>query len=96
MQEWCFPFLYFPHAVSSCAFVGVIGAVTFCNYCCNRIGLLLNAKFCHDGAFLDANSRPVELPRMRSPAQGGGTIPLIGIGLRPHRRRDINRFDGIL
>jgi len=31
---------YFPRAVSSCAFVGVVGAVTICNYCCNRIGFV--------------------------------------------------------
>jgi hypothetical protein len=44
----------FPHAVSSCGFVGVVRTVTFCNYCCNRIGLSLSAKFCHCGVILDA------------------------------------------
>jgi hypothetical protein len=49
--------LYFPHAVPSCGFVGVVRAVTFCNYCCNCIGFHPpNAKFCHDRT----NSPPVE------------------------------------
>ena len=43
--------LYFPHAMSSCGFVGVARAVTFCNYCCNHIGLSLRVKFCQYGFF---------------------------------------------
>jgi len=91
MQEWCFPFPLASIPLTPCrlvVFVGVVRAVTLCNYCRNRIGLLLNARFCHYGFSLDAIPRPVEHPfsmqvspvgtsaeaRHALSCQGGGAI----------------------
>lgn len=48
---------YFPHAVSSCGFAGVVRAVTFCNYCCNRIDFITPREM---APFLMSSSRRAE------------------------------------